>query len=272
MPRPPASLRLGYNSSGFARTADLHAVIDAVADIGFAGLELSIDERHHHSLLHDDARARAVGEHLRRRNLGMVLGTGGRYVLGPNAHEPAFATPDPAERERFLAFLETTMDQARPLGTRVIMLHSGYAPRGVEPARAWSWLVRGARRLARRAGEAGLKLGFEFHPDMLVRTLDIGHVACTDPRPIPEVIRRCADQLVNVHLEDIRGTTHVHLPIGDGDIDFATVFEALRQVGYGGLINAEFNSDDLAVDELELARQTWRRLHLLLPTVRPEAT
>jgi L-ribulose-5-phosphate 3-epimerase len=280
-----ASLRLGYNSSGFARTADLHAVIDAVADIGFAGIELSLDARHHHCLHHDDAQAAAVGQRLRQRGLGVVVGTGARYVLGPVKHEPAFATPAAQERERYLAFMERAMDQAPLLGAEVVMLHSGYAPVGVEPDRAWAWLVQGSARLAAGAAERGLVLGFEFHPDMLVRTLadwerlaaavdhpafgltlDIGHVACTEQPSIPEVIAACLPRVVNVHLEDIRGRVHEHLPIGEGDIDFAAVFEALRRGGYRGLVNAELNSDDLPVDECALASRTWQHLHAASPS------
>jgi len=279
-PRP--RLRLGYNSCGFARTDDIHRVVDEIADIGFQGMELTLDRRHLHSLHAEQAQLERLASQLRERGLGLVLNTGGRYALGPTSHEPGPASAGAAGRERFLQFVERSLALAPGLGAEVLMLHSGYAPAGVEPERAWSWLVQGCSRLARFAGELGLVLGFEFHPEMLVRdlqdwqrldqavdhpafqlTLDVGHVACTEPGPIPEVIASCVHRVVNVHLEDIRGSAHVHLPIGQGDIDFSAVFQALAAGGYRGLINAELNSDDLPGDERSLARQTWNHLHQL---------
>jgi sugar phosphate isomerase/epimerase len=196
-------------------------------------------------------------------------------VLSDAKHEPCLVSQDPRGRERFLSFIEETLRLAPLFGARVVMLHSGYAP--AAPAEeAFAWLVEGTRRLARHAAELGLSLGFEFHPDMFVRTLDdywrlrdavddpalgltldVGHSNCTDPRPFGEVIADCASEVVNVHLEDIKGRVHAHLPLGSGDIDFREVFRGLASIGYRGLVNAEFNTDDLGMDELDLARQTW---------------
>ena len=41
--------------------------------------------------------------------------------------------------------------------------------------------------------------------------------------------------------EDIRGREHVHLPFGEGDIDFAPVLGALEDAGYRGLVNVELS-------------------------------
>ncbi len=72
-----------------------------------------------------------------------------------------------------------------------------------------------------------------------------------------------ADDIINVHLEDIKERKHVHLPLGHGDIDVADVFRGLKTIGYRGLINAEFNTDDLEVDECQLAQQTFEHLRRL---------
>jgi sugar phosphate isomerase/epimerase len=78
------------------------------------------------------------------------------------------------------------------------------------------------------------------------------------------VIEEGNGEVVNVHLEDIKGRKHVHLPIGQGDIDFEDVFNGLKAIGYSGLINAEFNSNDLEVDECQLARETFKHLRTLM--------
>jgi len=270
---------LGYNTSAFAGTPDIFAVADILAGIGYAGMELSLDRRHYHPLHTDIGTGKRLGEHLRSLDLDIVVGTGARYVLSGTRHEPSLVSDTAAGRALYLDFLRRSIRSAPTLGARVVMLHSGYLPRGSEPAHAWEVLVDGCAALVEEAADAGVVLGFEFHPDMFVRTLDdyrrlardvgsdllgltldAGHVRCTEERSIAEVIVDCGERITNVHLEDIRGREHVHLPLGDGDIDFSAVFSALRAVGYRGLVNAEFNTDDLDLDETTLARETYRRM------------
>ena len=72
-------------------------------------------------------------------------------------------------------------------------------------------------------------------------TLDLGHVPCTEELSIPAAIERYGERLANVHIEDIRGRRHVHLPFGEGDVDFPPVLTALTKVGYRGLVNVELS-------------------------------
>lgn len=276
-------LRLGYNTTGFARTSSLAGILGMIHDLGYAGVELTLDRRHFHPDFSDRSDRRSLARHLGDRNLETVLSTGGRYALSEMAHEPSLVSASAADRDRFLRFAVETIRLAPALGGRVVMLHSGILPEGVDPAEAWEWLVVEAAHLAEIAERHAVTLGFEFHPSMFVATLadyrrlkrrvpssalrltlDVGHVVCTDTRPVSEVIAECAGEIVNVHLEDIKGRKHVHLPIGHGDVDFADVFRGLKAIGYAGLINAEFNTDDLEVDECQLARQTFEHLSRLM--------
>jgi len=68
---------------------------------------------------------------------------------------------------------------------------------------------------------------------------DVGHLFCVGDDPA-EVIRRHADQIVHVHLEDIgKNRVHQHLTPGKGVMDFAAIFAALRQVRYDGWATVE---------------------------------
>jgi sugar phosphate isomerase/epimerase len=258
-------------------------IMGLLRDLGYAGMELTLDRRHFHPHFADRDACRQLARHLAAHHLEVVLGVGGRYVLSDVAHEPSLVSATAAERQRFVAFAVETIRLAPLVGARTMMLHSGILPRGIDPAAAWQWLVAEVAYLTDAAQSCGVRLGFEFHPAMFIATLadyrrlkaavgsaalrltlDVGHVVCTDTRPVSEVIAECADEIVNVHLEDIKGRKHVHLPIGQGDIDFADVFRGLKAVGYRGLINAEFNTDDLEVDECQLARQTFEHLRRLM--------
>ncbi|MFE2183560.1 hydroxypyruvate isomerase family protein [Streptomyces sp. NPDC059455] len=67
--------------------------------------------------------------------------------------------------------------------------------------------------------------------------LDVYHVARMGQDPV-EAIRRHAQSLRHVQFADAPGRT---CP-GTGDLDFARIVAALRDVEYGGLIGLEFNS------------------------------
>jgi len=276
-------LRLGYNTSGFAHLQNMMDVVGIIRSIGYAGLELTLDRRHFHPHFSSTRQLRQLARSLSGHSLGIVLNTGGRYVLSNVAHEPSLVSASPDERRRFIEFVGEVIRLAPDVGSRVVMLHSGALPPGIDSAAAWGWLVEGTVRLADIAATESIVLGFEFHPSMFVATLedyrrlkafvrsemlkltlDVGHSVCTDARPVSEVIAECNGDIVNVHLEDIQSRKHEHLPIGQGDIDFGDVFRGLTAVGYEGLINVEFNTDDLEVDECQLARETFKHLQPLL--------
>jgi L-ribulose-5-phosphate 3-epimerase len=80
-----------------------------------------------------------------------------------------------------------------------------------------------------------------FDAPPLKLTLDIGHLHCQGEVPIAEQIRRWSDQLVNVHLEDMRRGVHEHLMFGEGEIDFRPVIAELKAVGYHGLVQVELS-------------------------------
>jgi sugar phosphate isomerase/epimerase len=62
---------------------------------------------------------------------------------------------------------------------------------------------------------------------------DVGHSAVAG-EDIAACIRDLGSLLSNVHLEDIQARVHKHLLFGDGDVDFAAIFAALRAIGYQG--------------------------------------
>jgi sugar phosphate isomerase/epimerase len=72
-------------------------------------------------------------------------------------------------------------------------------------------------------------------------TIDVGHLHCQGEVPIAGQIRRWADRLANVHIEDMRAGVHEHLMFGEGEIDFPPVVAALTEIGYSGLLSVELS-------------------------------
>ncbi|MEK8109706.1 TIM barrel protein [Micromonospora sp. M12] len=136
----------------------------------------------------------------------------------------------------------------------------------MSPQSAWDRLVAGCATVVDAADTAGVTLGFEPEPGMLVQdiadwrrlhaalgaparfgiTLDIGHCRCLEPWPVPQCVAEVAEHLVNVQIDDMRRGVHEHLEFGVGEIDFPPVLAALSAAGYGGLVAVELPRDSHA--------------------------
>jgi sugar phosphate isomerase/epimerase len=275
-------LSFGYNTNGFAHH-DLVDCFDVLADLGYEGVGLTLDAHHLHPLRSTAAEVAAVARELEKRKLRIGVETGARYVLDPRRkHEPTLLSSE--GRERRVDFLARCVDIAADLGAESVALFSGMFPPGLAVPEAWKRLADGvAKVLDRAAARGGVAIGFEPEPGMFVDklsrydrllelagdrlklALDLGHVRCTERVSIADAVARYAPRLVAVHVEDIKGTVHLHLPFGEGDIDFPPALGALEAVGYKGLVTVELsrNSHDApeqarrSIDFLRKASRAW---------------
>ncbi len=250
------SLRLGYGTNGFAN----HRLDDAlaiIAELGYDGVALTLD---HHHLDPFDAdlsrRVAGVAARLSELGLGVVVETGARYLLDPRRkHAPTLLDDDYLVR---LDFLHRAVAIGRDLGAEAVSLWSGVRPSMVDDRLAWARLEDGCADLVGAADVAGVPLGFEPEPGMLVSTvadwrrlrdalgaprrfgltLDIGHCRCVEPLDAAACVTAVREHLVNVQIDDMRRGVHEHLEFGQGEIDFPPVLRALAG-GYRGLVAVE---------------------------------
>lgn len=257
---------LGYNTNGFAHHAPEDA-LRVLAEIGYRAIGLSID----HGVLNPrDATLGSQAGKLRRiaKKLGLtlVVETGARFLLDPHTkHEPTLVSADPDRRAVRGFFYEQAIDVAKEVGAIGVSLWSGVVHDGALAAEAWDRLITGLVPVLQRAEQCGIPVFFEPEPGMLVATLadyrelkerlsaagapmeafrltlDIGHLHCNDETPIADEIRRHADDLANVHIEDMRAGVHEHLMFGEGEIDFPPVLEALDEIGFNGPVCVELS-------------------------------
>ena len=95
-------------------------------------------------------------------------------------------------------------------------------------------------------------------------TLDVGHLHCNGELPIGDHIRRWQQWLWNVHIEDMKRGVHDHVMFGEGEIDFADVFRALKEVGYKHGVYVELSRH--SHDAVETARKSIEFLRGFLQT------
>ncbi|MDP9794698.1 sugar phosphate isomerase/epimerase [Catenuloplanes nepalensis] len=250
-------LRFGYGTNGFAN----HRLADAlrvIADLGYQGVALTLDHDHLDPFAPDVARRTAeAADLLRELGLAVVIETGARYLLDPRRkHAPTLLHDDRALR---LDFLRRAIAIGADLGAEAISFWAGVRPDGVPPDLAWERLVDGCAEAGAVAADAGIPLGFEPEPGMLVEdiagwhrlraelgappwfglTLDIGHCRCLEPIGVADCVTAVAQHLVNVQIDDMRRGVHEHLEFGTGEIDFPPVLRALADGGYRGLVAVE---------------------------------
>ncbi|MFG2059490.1 sugar phosphate isomerase/epimerase family protein [Micromonospora sp. NPDC048930] len=256
-PLSPAALRFGYGTNGFAN----HRLTDALAvlaDLGYHGVALTLDHDHLDPFAPGLARrVAAVAGRLSALGLGVVVETGARYLLDPwHKHAPTLLHDDPALR---IEFLRRAVRIGADLGAEAVSFWAGVRPPEVPADVARDRLVAGCATVCAAAEAAGVPLGFEPEPGMLVEdiagwrwlrdalgappafgiTLDIGHCRCLEPAPVPDCVAAVAAHLVNVQIDDMRRGVHEHLEFGTGEIDFPPVLRALADAGYRGLVAVE---------------------------------
>ncbi|MDX3639647.1 sugar phosphate isomerase/epimerase family protein [Streptomyces sp. MB09-02B] len=253
-----ATTRFGYGTNGFG-DHPLEDALAVLADLGYQGVGLTLDPRHLDPFADDlPRRLGRLAKLLDRLGLAVVIETGGRYVLDPwRKHQPVLMSPQGAQRR--VDLLLRAVRIAAELGAESVSFWSGTAPAGTPEQTVWDRLLAGCATVVEAAENAGVTLGFEPEPGMFIDTLDaydelhrrldgpralgltldIGHCRCLEPRPVADCVRRSADRLVNVQIEDMRRGTHEHLEFGSGEIDFPPVLSALADTGYQGLVCVE---------------------------------
>ncbi|MGC5020836.1 sugar phosphate isomerase/epimerase family protein [Micromonospora sp. DT47] len=249
--------RFGYGTNGFANHR-LHDALAVIADLGYRGVALTLDHDHLDPFAPGLTRRVAhVARRLDALGLAVVIETGARYLLDPwHKHAPTLLHDEPARR---VEFLRRAVRIGADLGAEAVSFWAGVRPDTVAPRIAWDRLVAGCAPVVDAADRAGVPLGFEPEPGMLVEdiagwwrlrhalgdpetfgiTLDIGHCRCLESQPVPQCVREVAAHLVNVQIDDMRRGVHEHLEFGAGEIDFPPVLRALADVGYRGLVAVE---------------------------------
>ena len=253
-------MRLGYNTNGFAHHR-LNDALEILAETGYRAVALTPDVHHLPPFESTPAQLAELRRRLERLELAPVVETGARFVLDPRRkHRPNLLEAEAEGRQRRLDLLVRCARIASEIGARQISIWSGTLPEGVKEADGWRRLEEGVARLCEEAATLGVGVAIEPEPGMLLEslagwkrlkslvdspvlglTLDVGHVPCTESIAPAEAIRSYAAALRNVHLDDMRGRIHDHLQIGEGDLDFAAILSALREVAYEGVASVELS-------------------------------
>jgi sugar phosphate isomerase/epimerase len=180
-------------------------------------------------------------------------------AMGHLAYYLPIASPMPQLRRASIAAAGEYVEAFAKIGVSAVTIHSHWPTRMFSAEEGVSWQVESLREIVRMAAELGVRMMYEpldterdtaehteavlrLVPDLLCH-LDLGHCNLFGRSPAP-MIRRFADRLCHIHLHDNNGLADLHLPPGAGNIDWASVVEALKEVKYDGTITLEVFSRD----------------------------
>lgn len=255
-----ALMLLGYNTNGFAH----HGFRDALtilSELGYGSAALTI-ERDHLETPDRSGVARCVeclGPVIEATELRITIETGSRFILDPRRkHQPTLVSGATEDRRRRIEFLEACIDVAAALSADSVSLWSGTPDDNADRTELFDRLTTSLRAVLEHASSRNVRMSFEPEPGMFIDTmekyemlhaavdhpllgltLDVGHVHCLGDGDLLEHALRWRELIWNIHIEDMRRGVHEHLMFGEGEMDFASVFGALREIGYRGPVHVE---------------------------------
>jgi len=78
-------------------------------------------------------------------------------------------------------------------------------------------------------------------------TLDTAHLALGGVKDVAGVIRDCEGYINLFHVKDLKGTRFC--PLGEGDLDFYRIFDAIRDIGFNGWLVVDDESDQMTLED-----------------------
>jgi len=170
------------------------------------------------------------------------------------------ATPSPDLRRAVLKRLTKSLVLAGQLGCRLWLFHpgsrTGLSP--IYPGKDWQLNLGSVRTLLNVARREGVEIAIENTPepfpslmksvdefhrfyedleDDIGMVLDVAHANLN--RQIQDFIKQFSKKLVHMHVSDNYGANDLHLGIGYGSIDWASVAKLVKEAEYGNLIMIE---------------------------------
>jgi sugar phosphate isomerase/epimerase len=253
--------QLAFSTNAFKKNT-LEEAVEAIARIGYRGVELMADVPHAHPSQMDAARV----DRLRRRlaELDLAVSNVNAFTLfaDGDTYHPTWIEADPQRRQVRIDHTLKCIELAAAFGSKTLSLQPGgpLIGTGLSRQQAGELYAQGLRSVLPAARKGGIILAIEPEPGLFIESAgeyaefkstyfkdeplvrmncDIGHLFCVGDDPAA-IIRSMPDEIAHVHLEDI-GENHVHqhLVPGKGAIDFVALFGALDGIGYKGWFTVE---------------------------------
>ena len=261
-------MKFAFSTNAFKRTS-LEEAIDAIARVGYSGIELMADIPHAYPPDMPASRMQAVKDQIARRHLTLSnLNAFTLIALGDTYH-PTWIEDDPTLRRQRVEHTKKVIKMTAALGGRTISLQPGGPLGTTSREQAFDRYEQGLREVLNMASDLGVILMIEPEPGLLIQysqecisflnrvdhpnlrmNCDLGHFYCVDEDPAL-VVRNCAGWIEHIHLEDItENRVHQHRVPGEGAMDFDNIFAAISGIHYRGWITVELYPYEATAEEV----------------------
>ncbi|MDI6733543.1 MAG: sugar phosphate isomerase/epimerase [Planctomycetota bacterium] len=251
-------MKFAYSTNAFKRYT-LEDALRLIKEIGFDGVEIMADHPHLYPPDCTLKKVERLNHHL--TTLGLKVSNLNTFTLtgypGGNMHHPSWIEKDTRLRQVRYEHTRNCLRLAAQLGCPNISTQPGGKVEDFSPEESIKLFISGLQEMLPLALQLGVKILIEPEPELLLENsgqfaefikqvdssliglnCDIGHFYCAGEEP-SEVIRTFRQYIYHIHIEDIKNRIHNHLICGQGEIDFASVFAALKEINYIGFISVE---------------------------------
>jgi len=279
----------------------LEEFIDHAAELGYDGVML-MAKRGHASLLDLD-KERRHALRLRLRDRGLELASIAAYT----DFTIGLDRPDIPLVEMQTLYVRECARLAHDLGGGTVRIFTGYERPQLTPAQGWSRCVRAVKECARQAADFGVTLSVQNHHDIAVHPDALADFLTDVDEPnaragydawaptlqgqsreeLADGVRRLGRLIVQTIVADYVVQPRFHynpaltsytpvqgearaVPVGEGIIDYAAFFAALREIGYTGYVTYEMCSALRGGGSLENLDRYARRFREWMQPFQPE--
>lgn len=241
---------------------DAKQVLTVLRDNGYAGVEWV---RFLHYVTPDELKNLAA----QTKEYGMEISD---VMAGMDLVEP-----DGAQRAERVEAVTGSIEAAHEAGVKIVNITTGPAEwrehfvklgRDIQEGKAWDLVLDSMNKIVDAAEKNQVTVTVEAAFNQVVRdyytlrellghydspylavNMDPSHLALAG-NDVGWVIRKLAKRIKHVHTKDIFGKPgnekeHFYFPMmGEGNLDWADFFAALREVGYDGYLSVEFEANN----------------------------
>ncbi len=280
------SARFAFSTNAYTRFR-LPGALRRIRKVGFRAVEVLADKPHAYAADLTPRRVAAIARGLAKQGLEVSTVNAntacGFFSDAPPEpfFEPSFISPKPEWRRFRIDYTRRAIDLAAATNAAAVTVTSGRLLGPVNPARAEDLLLLALEAVllhAERAG--GVRVAIEYEPGLYVEraaelaalidrlghpllgaNLDLGHALLAGDG-VSGAVKMLAGRTWSVHIEDLPGDKHYHLPPGEGDFPFAEAKRELAAAGYEGpltweIYTATADPDAAARKALRFSRRTW---------------
>ena len=260
-------LPLSFNTNCL-QNLPLNRAIEETSKAGYEGVDLFYRDGHLHPYDVTQAQLDELNELFVTLPIKPVsLATGAPFLLSDDAFEPSLISPDEQARRERIDVIRIALDMANELSIPVVQCVSGIQQAGVSEEEATEMLTEGIRTCLKDAGDVILLLEpeaplpasmgggccfikttsqaipiiKEIDSPQFRLNMDITHVQCCEDDLLP-CIAGALPYTRHIHVADVKGKVHHHEIPGEGDINFHSVLEVLKEANYEHYLSVELHA------------------------------